>query len=220
MSLNINAPVFTPQTVVILTTRHPIISKYRDGDTPHERTLRRSARRLEALRRRRSMVAPQQATPKIFVFPYEYLIAAPSSILFVQHDLVRHFEKMLTDNNPSDPISIKMDGPFCFKLTTTKKNDSGLIANWVHAIVSADPARNHITIHSWYSNGVKTMFHQPGRTFAPVSLLTVQLDNTDVNSGEIEYTYDHSFVHGKTIEYGHVSFRDGLKNALCAVEFY
>ena len=218
MPLNSNAPAFTPSVVIIPRPKRP----FRDGETPRERTMRRSARRLESLRRRR-MAAEQseelqvKSTPS--AFPVEYMIASPKNILSIQRELLEHFQEEIASHSPNDTPVIRMDGQFSFRIETTKKNGAAS-TTWTHVIVSADPSRNYIAIHAWYSNGLNTMFHPDGRTFAPVSLITTILDNTDTNCGEIEYTYDHSFVHGKTIEYGHVNFRDGLKNALKTVEFY
>jgi hypothetical protein len=174
-------------------------------------------RRKPARRPSQKTVPRKPVSPPPLLWPLEYTVAPPSSVLFVQRTIVEHFFSQIRRHNPADTLVMRMDRQFHFAIESAHRAASPC---FTHAIVGTDQARNLISIVAWYENGHSAMFRPESRFFVPVTHVNIVLDATDATCGEIEYTYDHNFREGQHIEYGHVSFRDGWKSALGAVEFF
>ena len=164
--------------------------------------IRRSERRVEAVRRR--ITQEQQLN-----WPIDYQIAPPHSILYVQRSVIEHCCNAIMQYSPLDTPTIRAEEGFSFAIESTGKT---------HATVKAEPHSNRILLTAWYENGA--MFKPECHCFVPVTTVTMTLDNCNPTCGEIEYTYDHNFGDMQNIEYGNVCFNTGWENALCTIGFF
>ena len=137
--------------------------------------------------------------------PMEYQLTQANSIFSIQCSLIQHFRHIIAKHET--PI-VCMDNRLSLRIH---------VEGQPRVIVSVNPENNNMTIEAWYKSGHGLMLAPRGLVSKPSSVVAAILDNTDIRSGDLQYTYQNGTAE---IEFGFVRFRDGIRNALRMVEFY